>query len=255
MNLKKGAAIGLCLLTLLFFPACNRPNYRMVTTSKVGERILQLKYAQKFDSDQVELYTIEHFLTDEECSTLVGIIKNSNTPSPLAGKATKPYDASGQKIRTSHTTYLASITDAAEKDYMSSIVRKISQAIGIPIEQGEAIQGQYYRLGQELKTHLDAFEPGSQAWEESSGPTRGNRTWTFMIYLNDVEEGGSTYFSELNHYFFPKKGRAVVWNNLYEDGTRNFNVYHSGQPVKQGEKVIITQWFRQYSTAGEATDS
>ena len=26
----------------------------------------------------------------------------------------------------------------------------------------------------------------------------GQRTWTTMIYLNDVEEGGETYFKYLN---------------------------------------------------------
>ena len=46
----------------------------------------------------------------------------------------------------------------------------------------------------------------------------GQRTWTTMIYLNDVEEGGETYFKYLNLKIKPKKGLLIGWNNLYING-------------------------------------
>ena len=66
-----------------------------------------------------------------------------------------------------------------------------------------------------------------------------------MIYLNDVEEGGTTYFKYLDINIKPKKGMAVIWNNLNKDGSINPNTEHCGSPVIKGEKYIITKWFRE----------
>ena len=68
-----------------------------------------------------------------------------------------------------------------------------------------------------------------------------------MIYLNDVLDGGETFFTYLNQKITPKKGTAVIWCNLYSDGTLNRNTKHQGMPVKNGEKWIITKWFRNES--------
>lgn len=65
-----------------------------------------------------------------------------------------------------------------------------------------------------------------------------------MIYLNDVEEGGHTCFTEIDVAIKPSRGTAVFWNNLNRDGTVNENTKHAGLPVIKGEKVIITKWFR-----------
>lgn len=210
---------------------------------------MQQANVRKFSSDKLELYVIDQFLADAESDRLVGIIKKHLTPSKITRQSTEPEKYSRQKVRTSSTAYLSSLSDPDEKAFVDTITQKISQALGISPAHAEGIQGQHYQPGQEFKEHLDAFDPDSLEWEHVSGPTRGNRTWTFMIYLSDVEEGGSTYFSKLDHAFDPQKGQAVVWNNLNKDGTRNLAAYHSGQPVVSGTKVIITQWFRQHPSS------
>ena len=76
-----------------------------------------------------------------------------------------------------------------------------------------------------------------------------------MIYLNDVIEGGETEFPKLNKSFIPKKGTALIWNNLNEDGSLNSNTIHQAHPVLKGEKTVITKWFRQASlTLDDKTD-
>jgi prolyl 4-hydroxylase len=65
-----------------------------------------------------------------------------------------------------------------------------------------------------------------------------------MIYLNDVESGGETAFVNVGLVLPPKAGMAVIWNNLYPDGTPNPDTLHQGMPVKAGHKAIITKWFR-----------
>ena len=73
---------------------------------------------------------------------------------------------------------------------------------------------------------------------------RGNRTWTFMVYLNDGMEGGATRFTAADISIQPRQGMALFWNNLREDGSPDPRVIHAGEPVTRGFKAIITQWFR-----------
>ena len=48
-----------------------------------------------------------------------------------------------------------------------------------------------------IKSHWDYYHPLS-AEHKTYTEWMGQRTWTFMIYLNDVEEGGETYFKFLD---------------------------------------------------------
>jgi prolyl 4-hydroxylase len=111
----------------------------------------------------------------------------------------------------------------------------------------EGVQGQHYVIGQEFKQHTDFFEPGTDEYLLHTS-SKGNRTWTFMVYLNDVLEGGGTRFIDLKHMIQPQRGRAVIWNNLKEDGTPNYKTLHAGMPVIAGHKTIITKWFREIGT-------
>jgi len=83
---------------------------------------------------------------------------------------------------------------------------------------------------------------------------RGQRTWTFMIYLNDVDEGGHTSFPRAFCSSAPKTGTALVWNNLYSPATspnagdwgrENPFSSHCGMPILRGEKYILTKWFKE----------
>jgi len=66
-----------------------------------------------------------------------------------------------------------------------------------------------------------------------------------MIYLNDDFTGGETDFPQIALRFQPKRGMAVVWRNLSEEGAGNREALHSGMPVISGSKYIITKWFRE----------
>ncbi|MEJ1965396.1 MAG: 2OG-Fe(II) oxygenase [Gammaproteobacteria bacterium] len=101
-----------------------------------------------------------------------------------------------------------------------NIDSKIAKTMGIRLEYSEGIQAQRYDIGQQFKAHTDFFEPGTPEYARF-GAERGNRTWTFMVYLNDGMSGGGTKFFAIGHTFLPKKGQAVLWNNLNPDGTPN----------------------------------
>tara|TARA_Y200000002_G_scaffold39904_1_gene29098 strand:+ start:552 stop:1166 length:615 start_codon:yes stop_codon:yes gene_type:complete len=76
----------------------------------------------------------------------------------------------------------------------------------------------------------------------------GNRTMAWMVYLNDVEEGGETEFLYQKLKVKPKKGTTLIWPGSYTH-------LHRGNPP-MSDKYIATGWYqgniglKQVHTAG-----
>ena len=190
--------------------------------------------AVRFDTPKVQLYVIDKFLSDDECDEVVAIIDRNLRPSTVTIPTTD------KTFRTSRTSDLSRVGSPV----VARLDEKIARALGIRPSYSEDIQAQRYDVGQRFGPHTDYFEPGTPEYLQFGGG-RGNRTWTFMVYLNDVEAGGATYFVALDHAFSPVKGTALAWNNLHPDGTVNRDTLHAGMPVTAGHKIIITKWFRE----------
>ncbi len=62
-----------------------------------------------------------------------------------------------------------------------------------------------------------------------------HRLFAFMTYLNDVDEGGSTYFTHYGLDIKPKKGLTLLWPAEWTHA-------HKGNVLKSGLKYIITGW-------------
>src|SRR3546814_3848935 len=75
------------------------------------------------------------------------------------------------------------------------ISRRIDDLLGINPMCGEPVQGQRYLPGQQFKPHNDWFYTTEKYWqlERKRG---GQRSWTAMAFLNQVEEGGETRSEE-----------------------------------------------------------
>jgi prolyl 4-hydroxylase len=192
---------------------------------------------QRVPTDKLQLYTIDDCLGPDECDALIEVINKHLRPSTVTTESTDKY------FRTSRTCDLNALQDPL----VAMIDEKIARTLGIRRKYAEPNQAQRYDVGQQFKAHTDYFEPGTDEFAEFGGE-RGNRTWTFMVYLNEGMKGGGTRFLAIDKTFEPRKGQAVVWNNLYPDGTPNYNTLHSGLPVLEGHKIITTMWFRALGT-------
>lgn len=199
-----------------------------ITRSDTGLQV------QKFQTNKLQLYVIEDFMSKLECEKIVKISNSRLRPSTVTtGDKDKNY-------RTSSTSDLSLLDDP----FVSDIDNKIARAVGIRPTYSEGLQAQKYEIGQEFKRHTDYFQLGTAEYEKYAG-LRGNRTWTFMVYLNNVAKGGGTTFFAVEKIFTPRTGTAIAWNNLNPDGTVNPDTLHSGLPVERGHKMIITKWFRE----------
>ncbi|MCH9698009.1 MAG: 2OG-Fe(II) oxygenase [Gammaproteobacteria bacterium] len=199
--------------------------------AKISPEKLFIPNAQRLDTDKAEFYTLHNFLNADECCQIIELINQKKQPSQLSS-----YEAD-QSFRTSSTCHLGHIDNA----FMQDIDQRICRMLGIHSDYSEVIQGQYYEIGQEFKPHTDYFEAHEFG---NHGASQGQRTYTFMIYLNTVEEGGETVFPKLGEAFKPEPGMAVIWNSLNPDGTTNGNTLHHATAVKKGYKAVITKWFR-----------
>lgn len=177
---------------------------------------------------------IKNFLTEEECSYIINLIKQNNQKSKVVGQDAK--DVYGTQ-RTSSTSNLSPLDPIVNK-----LHNRISNFLGIPLRKGESLQGQMYEPGQFFKPHQDAFGEGSY---KKHCLYSGNRTNTFMIYLNDDFTGGGTDFPNINKTVIPEKGKGVTWKNLDENKNILNEAMHEGQTVESGIKYIITSWWRE----------
>jgi prolyl 4-hydroxylase len=187
----------------------------------------------KIDTDLFDAYTLDNFLSPGECAKLVSLIGHHLRPSTLG------HGYSDTAFRTSTTADLCHLKAPAA----IAIDAKICKTLGIRASYSEGISAQRYDVGQQFRAHHDYFTPGTDLYNRTSG-IRGNRTWTFMVYLNEGMEGGATRFTKIKHAVAPKTGMALFWNNLKADGLPNENTMHAGEPVTSGHKIIITKWFR-----------
>lgn len=179
----------------------------------------------KFDEPLVVV--LDSVLTDEECDALIEISKERLQRSKIGSTR----EVSEQ--RTSSGAFL----ERSEHEIITRIEKRLSALSGIPLENAEELHILNYKPGQEYKEHFDYFAASSKA-------AANNRIATFVLYLNDVEEGGETYFPKINLSVFPKKGCAVYFEYFYNNEETNANTLHGGAPVIEGEKWIATQWIR-----------
>ena len=186
----------------------------------------------KVPVDAAEIYAAGDFLTPAECDRFIAMIDASATPSRVLDHGYKGV------FRTSYSAEVS-----RDDPFVKMIERRLDDLLGFENSWGEVIQGQRYTAGQEFKAHNDWFHTGAPYWpgEAARG---GQRSWTAMIYLNDVEAGGITDFLRLGVTIPPQRGALLAWNNARTDGVVNDQTLHAARPVEQGTKYVITKWYR-----------
>lgn len=81
-------------------------------------------------------------------------------------------------------------------------------------------------------------EPGGgyHEWHcETMGKSTRDRVFAYMLYLNDVDEGGETEFLYQTCRYRPRKGDFLIWPGY-------FTHVHRGNPPLKNNKYIATGW-------------
>lgn len=175
---------------------------------------------------------VDNFCTAEEAEYLIssalGKLKDSHIT--INNKQIK------DDYRTSQT---AMVFDPSNKDpAVLPLLYRAGMLLGLPFSNVEAVYVTRYQEGEYYKAHEDYYEGFD-----------GDRLYTILIYLNDLEpdQGGGTTFEKLNIGATPKLGRAVIWANTNPDGSHHPESRHEALPVTNGGvKWTIQLWYRAY---------
>ncbi len=173
-----------------------------------------------------------NILNKDECSELITLSSNKLFGATTLGAYIKEY-------RTAENTWLFETTELTEK-----IKKIVSEKTKLPIENQEQIHIVKYNVGGEYKEHHDFFHPNTDYYD-SQIKRGGQRIYSCLFYLNDNFKGGETDFPKINYRTTPQLGKLVVWKNLNDDNTLNYDSLHAGLPVVEGEKWICIIWVRE----------
>ncbi len=184
-----------------------------------------------------KLEVIDDFLSHAECEHII------ESAAPHMARALVSEEGVGKEIesRTGFSHWLVHDHD----EIIKAVVTRIATAVGIAQPRAESLQVIHYKQGQEYRPHFDAYDLQSEVGKRCTA-RGGQRLVTALCYLNDVLEGGDTWFPKLKLNIGAKQGRIVIFRNC-KDGLNECDpdTLHGGQAVIRGEKWACTLWFRE----------
>lgn len=190
---------------------------------------------------QPKVFVIERFLSESECSSIIGFARPRLHHSQV-GNA----DAGGilsSSTRTSSNTWIPRETS----ELYDSLYRRaadllqLDQSILRSNLNAEDLQVVHYVNGQKYDAHSD--------WDNGGHPE--SRYITLLLYLTDIPvdnpyAGGETAFPKgaggKGFKVRPQKGAAVLFYNLLEDGNGDDLSVHASLPTVEGEKWLANLW-------------
>jgi len=183
-------------------------------------------------------------ITDQETRLITSLAKQKLYRGHVVGQGGHQH----ANVRTSHLTFL--------EDYEAPVVNWVSGRVGKLVNldmfvnykktrwhqsSAEPMQVVNYGLGGHYGMHVDPIVFDTQDTEHVVYGS-GDRLATFLLYLSDVDMGGSTIFPKLDLAVAPIKNSALFWYSYTTDGKVDDNTVHAACPVLIGEKWVSNKW-------------
>ena len=181
------------------------------------------------------IYVCDQFLSDKECDYMI----NENKSKMKQSTVVKLVNGKEQLVEDSHRN--SESCHLSNREY-NFLIKKISNLINKDSRYFEGLQVGHYRKGGFYKSHHDALDIHTKLGQ-GFVKTRGQRIITVLIYLNDVEKGGRTYFNNLDIRIKPKKGMALVFFPAFLDREIDERTLHTAEDVID-EKWVTQLWVR-----------
>ena len=172
-------------------------------------------------STEIDLYYLQNFLTDDECTEILSCATVYDRSLTVNG------------IDDSRTSYSCTI-DKYSTITLGCITRRIAKILPIDVSNIEPYQVVRYESGQKFDAHYD--------WGKLSKIGDKQRQYTIFAYLNDVPNGGQTVFPELGLEFAPSRGSALLWRNCDDNKIGLTKNLHQGMPPIDCTKYGLNIW-------------
>lgn len=188
-------------------------------------------------NDEPVIYVFDNFVQEEEINSIVDTARSKMQRAQVSFQ----HGGGESDGRTGSNCWV----DLMHNPVVAGLSKRVSELVGIPLQNAESLQVIHYGTAQEYQAHFDAWDQGTEAGERCMA-RGGQRLVTCLLYFNDVEEGGGTGFPELDLEVRAKRGRMVLFHNVHP-GTNKKHKHslHGGLPVIKGEKWACNFWFRE----------
>mmetsp|Transcript_1809 Transcript_1809/g.3412 ORF Transcript_1809/g.3412 Transcript_1809/m.3412 type:complete len:501 (+) Transcript_1809:53-1555(+) len=185
-----------------------------------------------------KVFYISDFLNDFEADHIISLARDKIAVS-MVGDAATGYTSD---TRTSRNSWIS----RTKNKVIDSLYRRAADVLNVDEgilannRNAEEIQVVHYENNQRYEAHHD--------WGASMNHPN-SRIYTLLMYLTDQEvpsNGGETSFPKggtgAGFKVKPKKGDAVLFYNLLEDGNGDDLALHAALPVTSGEKWLANFW-------------
>ena len=190
---------------------------------------------------------VRDLLSDEECATVIDAARSRLRPcTSVVGQTTRAGGA-GVDTVAANTSVACMPREEALPTTFGAIARYVRHLISdlscLPEENQEPFQIVHQVETGPIDPDHGVVFPGWDflKWQSDSG---GERIFSFILYLNDVEQGGETDCPQYAIRIQPEAGKAAFWHNP-PDATGYGRGLHASHPVTRGEKWALACWVRE----------
>ncbi|MDQ0418647.1 prolyl 4-hydroxylase [Croceifilum oryzae] len=180
----------------------------------------------------------EEVVTPIECQQLIELSRNQLKKSQVASNSDEELGIYSS-IRKSEQAWLPHHPWLPHhlNPIVLQICKRMAETVGLPLHHAEPLQVAKYSIDGRFEAHWDTYRTPQKG---------GQRLMTAILYLNDVEQGGETAFSDLNLAITPTVGKILQFETCKKGTIEPHPLSkHEGCPVQKGEKWIATLWFRE----------
>ncbi|KAH9513594.1 Prolyl 4-hydroxylase, alpha polypeptide [Bulinus truncatus] len=195
------------------------------------------RFKEELLSIQPFVSVIYDFVSDRESEHFKFLVKNKLSRAQV-------FDGKRDgRVSSSRTGQLGWVEDE-DSQVVREISMKIEHVTGLETSQilpdgpfySENFQVVNYGIGGHYDYHTDATQFKG---DEKTGL---DRMATFLIFLNDVDIGGSTVFTDVGVAVAPRMNMALFWYNYNTTNELDQLTSHAGCPVLLGQKWIANKW-------------
>jgi prolyl 4-hydroxylase len=197
---------------------------------------------------------VSDLLSEDECRVVIDAARPWLRP---CAPVVNPFTRDAPISAVASATHVACLPEDRGFDgefgaiaaYLRTLIADLS---GVPEDHQELFQVVHQTAVPSLDPEHGLFYPGWEflKFESDSG---GDRLFSFILYLNDVEEGGESDGLPPGVHVRPEAGKGAYWHNPMDRPGYGRGL-HASHPVTRGEKWMLVCWAREASHCRPSTE-
>lgn len=185
------------------------------------------------------ILTLNNFISNEDCEKFIECFERLDK---LGHARTRKQFGDKTTVRADNQVFLnLSVAnnqiDATDMEPIANFYKNFwDKAYKIYTERYGIIEDFHKHSIRFTKIQKTNPEEGYHTWHcEDSCPEYARRILTFILYLNDIDDGGETEFLYYSKRIKPEMGKFIMW-------PAGFTHTHRGNPPLTQTKYILTGW-------------